>query len=80
MTKPNCQALLHQLSGYLDGDLEAVLCAEIERHLAACDNCRVVVNTLAKTVMLYRHLPPADLSGEARARLFKVLKLDRRRH
>ena len=39
-----CAELKAQLSDYIDGELEAGLCAELERHLAGCDNCRIVVN------------------------------------
>jgi len=51
---PECQALLAQLGDYIDGELEATLCAEIEQHLADCDDCRVLVDTTRKTVLLYR--------------------------
>ena len=49
-----CRELLGSLSDYVDGAADAVLCAEIERHLEGCDNCRVVVDTLGRTVSLYR--------------------------
>ena len=49
-----CKEMLGSLSDYIDGDLEAQLCAEIEQHMAGCGNCRVVVDTLSKTVSLYR--------------------------
>ena len=76
MTKPTCQALLSQLSEYIDGELEEAFCAEIERHLATCENCQVVVNTLEKTVALYRQLPAPKLTAEKQDRLFKALNLD----
>lgn len=75
MIEHACQSLLSQLSDYIDGDLEEALCAELERHLASCENCRIVVNTLAKTITLYHHLPDPDLPAETQDRLFKVLKL-----
>jgi anti-sigma factor RsiW len=49
-----CQEIKQQLSGYLDGELDAAVCAELERHLRDCDNCRVVVDTVRKTILLYR--------------------------
>ena len=54
MNRHECQHLLGQLSDYVDGELEQTMCEEIERHLADCQNCRVVVDTLSKTVALYR--------------------------
>ena len=60
---------------YLDGEVAAATCAEIERHLAECENCRVVIDTLRKTVTLYHDLPQPELSEAARARLYKALDL-----
>ncbi len=71
----NCHDLLDGLSDFLDGEASAELCAEIQRHLADCNKCRVVVDTLSKTVKLYRQLPKADLTEGARERLYKVLDL-----
>jgi anti-sigma factor RsiW len=73
----HCSHLLGNLSDYIDGELEAQLCAEIEKHLSGCNNCRVVVNTLRKTVELYEQTESSpDLPGEVRERLFLKLKLD----
>ena len=71
----NCEHLLADLSDYLDGEAAASTCAEIERHLGDCPDCRVVVDTLRKTISLYRELPQPDFSAEARTRLFTVLNL-----
>ena len=71
-----CSQLLGSLSEYIDGDLQAELCAQIEEHVKECDNCRIVVNTLQKTVELYEHTSnePMLLPDKVRERLF--LKLD----
>jgi anti-sigma factor RsiW len=71
-----CRKLLKDLSDYVDGDLDETLCVEIERHMDECDNCRVVVDTLRKTVLLYHSLPPAPMPADAEARLFRRLDLE----
>ena len=76
MAEAHCTHLLADLSDYLDGAAAAEVCAEIERRLAACEDCRVVVDTLSKTVTLYHTLPPPDMPDAARARLFAALNLD----
>lgn len=74
---PNCQQLLGSLSDYLDGQLQAELCAELEQHIKDCDNCRVVINTLRKTVELYQQTTPkAGLPEPVRERLFYKLHLE----
>jgi predicted anti-sigma-YlaC factor YlaD len=69
--------MLGSLSEYLDGELPECLCAEIEHHLKACGDCRVMVDTLRKTVVLYRELGHQDLPVDAKERLYAVLNLDR---
>ncbi len=72
-----CREIKDKLSAYLDGELESALCAEIEQHLRGCDNCRVVVDTLNKTITLYRNYGQADVSPEIHDRLTRVLHLER---
>ncbi|NLX11395.1 MAG: hypothetical protein GXY36_17245 [Chloroflexi bacterium] len=71
----SCRHYLRSISEYLDGTLSDTLCDEIEAHMATCENCRVVVNTLSKTVLLYRRLPSPEMPDEVKERLFKVLDL-----
>ena len=73
---PGCQELLGDLSAYLDGELSPALCAEIEQHMAECENCRVVVDTMRKTVDLYRTMPQPGLPEGLCEKLFKSLTLD----
>jgi len=73
--KENCHGLLGDLSDYLEGEADDAVCAEIERHLESCEDCRIVVDTLRKTVYLYRQLPEPELPGEVRERLYKTLNL-----
>ena len=47
-----CQELLGQLNDYIDGELAAELCRDLELHWADCADCRVVFDTLAKTITL----------------------------
>ena len=73
-----CRHLLGSLSDYVDGTLGEELCKEIERHVAECQDCHVVVDTLRKTIFLY-HASAAE-AGEApeavRERLYRTLDLD----
>ena len=72
-----CSQLLGNLSEYIDNDLQAELCAEIEDHLKDCDNCRIVVNTLRKTVDLYEqtNMKQVELPDAVRERLYLRLEL-----
>lgn len=71
-----CPKYLDSLSDYVDGELSAELCRELEAHMEECENCRVVVNTLSKTIALYHQLPEPEVPDGVKERLYKVLNLD----
>lgn len=73
----NCRDYLKQISDYVDGELSSGVCASLEAHLQDCENCRIVVNTLRKTIDLYHVTAINDeLPDRVRARLFARLHLD----
>jgi anti-sigma factor RsiW len=76
MVEKNCKSLLGSLSDYVDGTAQEELCRELERHLAGCEDCRIVVDTLKKTVYLYHSNTDTNLPVTVRERLFKSLELD----
>jgi anti-sigma factor RsiW len=73
-----CRHLLDSLSPYVDGELGAELCTELERHLSSCENCRIVVDSLRKTVYLYQITAdePVAVPEDVRQRLYHCLDLD----
>ena len=77
-THNNCAGLLGSLSDYIDGELGAELCRQIEKHIAECEDCRIVVDTTRKTIDLVHasNSLQADLPADVRDRLFKRLNLD----
>jgi hypothetical protein len=70
-----CKDMLGNLSDYINGDLEAELCAEIEQHVACCNNCRIVVDTLKRTVTLYHDHGHEPLPEDVKSRLLDALNL-----
>jgi len=65
----------------LSEDINAELCDEVKAHLKECPECRVYVDTIKQTVVLYRATEEDEASGgvpkDVSKRLFKVLKLDK---
>ena len=72
-----CKDIMSSLSDYVDGTLQEALCVELERHLKECDNCRIVVDTLRKTIELYQDVETSskELPDDVRKRLFRKLDL-----
>lgn len=73
----SCRELLASLSDFIDDDLPQGLCDEIEKHMSECENCRIVVDTLRKTVYLYQATYPEEsVPDDVRQRLYHRLDLD----
>ena len=73
----NCRELLGSLSEYVDGELSNELCNILEHHMEDCEDCRIVVDTLRKTVNIYQMTAESEeLPGDMRQRLFKSLKIE----
>ena len=77
MNDKTCHELLNSLSAYIDGELGQDVCAQIESHLQGCENCRIVVDSLRKTVYLYQATSePGKVPQDVHERLFRCLDLD----
>ena len=70
----NCEELLQYLSDYIDQDLDEELTAGVQSHLAACPNCRVVLDSTQRTIFLYREQGKRVIPAARRQRLFNQLQ------
>jgi len=79
---PTCREILTKISAYLDGELEAAACDEIERHCEQCASCLELVEGLRQTIGLCRRAAEAPLPEavrqRARASVQRLLDRDRR--
>ncbi|MBI5444657.1 MAG: zf-HC2 domain-containing protein [Deltaproteobacteria bacterium] len=53
--KLSCREIFENLSAYIDAELDPSLCDEIEKHMEGCNPCVAFLNTLKKTVVLYKY-------------------------
>jgi RNA polymerase sigma-70 factor (ECF subfamily) len=61
-TKPGtCPDVLLLYSRYLEDEIDAHVCAEMERHLEACGRCRGACDSLKRTLALCRTTPSAQI-------------------
>lgn len=70
----NCRGVLRELTDFLDGELSPEDVAEVERHLADCDDCRWIVDTTKKTIQFYCSSEPLPLPEDVRGRLHQALE------
>jgi len=52
--KSDCSELLRMMNDYIDQDLPEELCRELEKHLHECEDCTSMVNTIKRTVDLFK--------------------------
>lgn len=72
-----CDHLIDQLADYFDDEASEAICRAVEEHMAACEDCTAMINTLRKTIDIVRAQPEgADLPDEVRLRLFRRLALE----
>lgn len=72
-----CKDYIVMISDYVDGELAPELCACIEAHMQDCETCRIVVDTMRKTIELYQVSSGEDeLPDPVHDRLFARLKHD----
>jgi anti-sigma factor RsiW len=70
----NCENVIHELSDFIDGDLDAALKQELESHLRNCEDCRLVVDQTKKTIEIFCDSEPVELPSEVRTRLHDALR------
>lgn len=73
-----CPDVLLLFSQHLEGDIDPVVCATMEAHLAQCPRCRGTCESLKRTLAVCRQLPtpevPASLAASIRAAIEVFLK------
>jgi len=75
-----CIDVYHHICDNLDQKFDSPECREIRKHMEACPDCRAYLDSLKKTVVLYRSLPAPHISRSAHARLFKIINLNNPSH
>jgi len=56
----DCKDYFSRLSEYLDGELSADQCVQMERHLSGCEPCVAFVESLRHTISLCRESANAN--------------------
>ncbi len=69
-----CEELLKAISDYIDGDIDPSICEELEKHLKDCEPCQIVIDTVRKTILLFKGTEPYELPYEIKERLHNLLR------
>ncbi len=58
----------------LDQNLNSARCRRIKAHIAECPDCSAYLDSLRKTIYLYRAYPTPTIPRSVHQRLFKVIR------
>ena len=78
--KVHCSEVAGHVQQELDSRLHDATLRTIRDHVRICPNCAAYLDSLKKTVLLYRRLPSPHVSKRTRDRLFAVLRLRMKTH
>ncbi len=59
----------------LDQNLNSARCRRIKRHIAECPDCSAYLDSLRKTISLYREYPTPHIPLSVHRRLFKAIRI-----
>ncbi len=69
-----CSDVYRYICANLDENLDSARCRQIKRHIAECPDCSAYLDSLRKTIFLYRTYPTPTIPRSVHKRLFKVIR------
>lgn len=71
----SCGKVYEHLCDNLDSKLDSESCRRIKAHIKGCKNCSALLDSLKKTVYLYKKYTIPELPQQSREKLFAVIRL-----
>jgi anti-sigma factor (TIGR02949 family) len=69
-----CKQFLQELNDYLDPSIDPETKMHLERHVAECPNCFVIVDTTMKTLRVYKGVDAQQVPEDLQKRLWAALE------
>jgi anti-sigma factor RsiW len=69
-----CKDFLHELSDYLDENVDREVRSKLEKHITECPNCWVIADTTKKTIQIYKGVDPYPIPADVESRLMAALE------
>ena len=66
--------MFEKLSEYIDNELDAVTCGDIERHVEACVPCKICLETLKRTVKLCKKMDSIPVPDSVSVKLKELIE------
>ena len=69
-----CKQFLGELNDFLDESVSEEMKADWQRHVNACPNCFVIVDTTKKTLQVFKGSEVKEIPPDVEARLMRALE------
>lgn len=69
-----CKQFLGELNDFLDDSVSEETKADWQRHVNACPNCFVIVDTTKKTLQVFKGSEVKEIPPDVEARLMRALE------
>jgi hypothetical protein len=73
--RQSCAKIFRHLCDNLDEGLNSHRCRAIKKHMEECANCMIYLDTLRKTIELYRRYPAPRLSKKTHHKIITSFKI-----
>lgn len=70
----DCEELVELLTDYLENSLDPATAAQVEAHVAACDECELYLAQMRETIATLGVLPAESISPVALERLLEAFR------
>ncbi len=72
----NHHKVFDNVCNFIDDELDEATCRELKKHIAACPKCRIYVDSVRKTIVLYKVNDKAKkVPAATRKRLYATIAL-----
>lgn len=69
-----CEEMLKVLHEYVEGTIDSAISEEFEKHMATCNPCQVVVDSIRKTITRCQNGQPSAFPVAFREKLHAALR------
>lgn len=72
-----CRQVYQHICDHLDEDLSSARCRKIREHLEECPDCQAYLDSLKKTIILYKSAPVPEVPPVVHRALAEALERER---
>jgi anti-sigma factor RsiW len=72
----NCKQVYRHICENLDENIHSARCRAIRRHLVSCPDCGAYLDSIKKTIALYKSIPTPKVPSAIHLKMLKALQAE----